>query len=173
MTTYTLAEVCSFLVSSYDALKRRLSLRLGSDERAADVLHDTYLKLQGRDDMAPVRSPQAFLLRTALNIAVDYWRQERHLLAGDEIDELLDLEDPGLGPAQQVQDQAELASLVRIMEKMPARQREILLAVRLEGDSEKSLAARYGISVRMVQKELRAAHDYCARRLDRQGGSSK
>ena len=54
---------------------------------------------------------------------------------------------------------------MRALERMPERQREILLAARLDGVTQKELAARHGISVRMVERELQHAQAYCRARL--------
>ena len=60
---------------------------------------------------------------------------------------------------------------MRALERMPERQREILLAARLDGVTQKELAARHGISVRMVERELQHAQAYCRARLPYSVGS--
>jgi DNA-directed RNA polymerase specialized sigma24 family protein len=44
---------------------------------------------------------------------------------------------------------------------LPTRQRSILLATRLEGLTRRQIADRLGISVSMVEKELRSAQEHC------------
>ena len=143
MSTEGLAELKRFLVERYDQLKGQLTRRLGSSDLAGDALHDTWVRLAGKSEIEPVRQPQAFLLNAATNIAVDRLR------------------------AEALEARFELAALVGAMERLPARQREILFAVRLEGLSRDELAERYGISVRMVARELQAAHEFCVRQMRR------
>lgn len=169
MSTYTLAELRHFLTDRYDALKRRLAYQLGSEERAGDALHDTWLRLNGRDDMQPVDNPQAFVLRMAVNSAVDRWRKDTRLVNASEIDDLLQLDDAELGPRHSLEAQFELQQLLRVLDELPERRRQIFLAIRIDGVTRKELARQYGISQRAIEAELRRAHDYCAQRLDRGG----
>jgi RNA polymerase sigma-70 factor (ECF subfamily) len=52
------------------------------------------------------------------------------------------------------------------MELTP-RQRAILVAARVEETPQADIARHFGISTRMVGKELRKALEHCGRRLDR------
>ncbi|SAI66887.1 ECF family sigma factor [Bordetella ansorpii] len=169
MSTYTLAELRHFLTDRYDALKRRLAYQLGSEERAGDALHDTWVRLNGRDDMPPVDNPQAFVLRMAVNSAVDRWRKDTRLVSASEIDDLLQLDDAELGPRHSLEAQFELQQLLRVLDELPERRRQIFLAIRIDGVTRKELSKQYGISQRAIEAELRRAHDYCAQRLDRGG----
>ncbi|UKI08011.1 MULTISPECIES: RNA polymerase sigma factor [Variovorax] len=167
LSTEGLAELKRFLVERYDQLKGQLTRRLGSSDLAGDALHDTWVRLAGKSEIEPVRQPQAFLLNAATNIAVDRLRVEARMLSESQVDDLFEVEDPAAGPAEALEARFELAALVGAMERLPARQREILFAVRLEGLSRDELAERYGISVRMVARELQAAHEFCVRQMRR------
>jgi RNA polymerase sigma-70 factor (ECF subfamily) len=46
-------------LDSYDALKLRLKRRLGSDDLACDVLHETYLRVDRMDSAPQVQKPDA------------------------------------------------------------------------------------------------------------------
>jgi RNA polymerase sigma-70 factor (ECF subfamily) len=48
------------------------------------------------------------------------------------------------------------------MATLPPRQREILLAARIEGELNQEIATRLGVSLRLVEKELSAALRYCS-----------
>jgi len=56
------------------------------------------------------------------------------------------------------------------MAELPPRQREILLAARLDGLPRREIANRLGISLRLVEKELQRAQEYCLAHRDRTGG---
>lgn len=83
----------NFLTQRYGDLKRRLSRRLGSDDLAGDALQDTWLRLQRLEQQGPILDPRSFLLRMAVNIAVDQQRSQSRVLPRGEIDALLDLPD--------------------------------------------------------------------------------
>ena len=129
-------------------------------------MQDAYLKLDGVAAPEAVRQPEAYIYRMAFHIAADYARSGDERLTRAEADEILGLTpDAAPGPAQIAEDRQALQTLMRALERMPERQREILLAARLDGVTQKELAARHGISVRMVERELQHAQAYCRARL--------
>jgi RNA polymerase sigma-70 factor (ECF subfamily) len=156
-----------FLVTRYDNLKHRLTRRLGCPDLAGDALQDIWLRLEGKDALDAVRSPGAYLYRMAFNAAIDHQRAEDRRLSVGEVETMLELADPAPGPAEVVEAGSELEALVRAMEQLPARRREILLAVRLEGLPQREVAQRFGISLRLVELELQRAQEHCASRLGR------
>jgi RNA polymerase sigma factor (sigma-70 family) len=68
------------------------------------------------------------------------------------------------------EDRSQLQALHEILEKMPARRRDILLLVRWEGWSQQDVAKHLGVSLRTVEYELKAGQDYCATRLAQRNG---
>ena len=97
-------------------------------------------------------------------MAVDQQRVENRRLTVAEAEVLLNVPDPAPGPDRIAEGRAELDALTRAMGELPARQRVILLAVRLEGLPQNDIAEQLGVSLRTVERELRNAHEYCARR---------
>jgi RNA polymerase sigma factor (sigma-70 family) len=168
LSAEALAELRRYLIERYDQLRSQLTRQLGSSDLAGDALHDMYVRLAGKDDIEPVQQPQAFLLHAATHIAIDKLRVDARMLSESEIDNLFEQqEDPAAGLSETVHARFELAAAVHAMERLPARQREILFAIRMEGASREELAKHYNISVRMVARELQAAHDYCVRQMRR------
>lgn len=159
------------LAKRYTSLKRTLVRLLGSDDLAGDALHDTYLRLHSQEDRGPILSPSAYLLRMAVNVAVDVQRRNGRTLSSDDVEALMALSDPAPGPAQVAEGRSELEALRKIIERLPARRRQILLLVRWEGLPQKEVAERLGVSVRTVENELKRGHDFCARMLNREKNS--
>lgn len=160
-----LAELRRLLTDRYDALKAQLVRRLGSSELASDALHEAYVRLADRPDIDSIRHPQAYLLNTAVHSAIDHIRSRSRLLDEGQIEDLYDLPEPGAGPDRQAQDRDALRRAVDAMKALPPRQSDIFYSARVEGASREELAQRWGISVRQVNRELQAAHAYCARAL--------
>lgn len=154
-----------FLSQRYGDLKRRLVRLLGNDDLAGDALQDTWLRLRRLEDQAPVLNPRAFLLRMAVNIALNNLRSESRAVPPSEVDALLDVADSAAGPERQAEARSEAQALAKIIESMPARRRDILLLVRWEGLPQKEVAERLGVTVKVVEHELKRAQDYCAARL--------
>jgi RNA polymerase sigma-70 factor (ECF subfamily) len=155
------------LTRSYNDLKRRLTRRLGSADAAGDVLHETYLRLERFDGLAPVGNPQAYLLRMALNVAFDHERAQQRFLKEVEIDELWRLGDDTIDPEAIVASLSDIALFKTALSELSPRSRDILIAARVDELSHDEIARRFGISTRMVQHELRHALEYCAKRLER------
>lgn len=149
-------------------LRRRLKYRLGSDELVNDVLQETYLRVERMGEAGRVLSnPVGYLFRMALNIAADQRQANARYLTGQEVEELLHLGTDACDPASILQAQLELETLVRVMDELTHRQREILIAARIEDVPQNEIANRFRISTRMVGKELKRALELCGERVDR------
>jgi len=163
MMPSSLSVLRDFMLQRYDDLKARLTRRLGCPDLASDALQDTWLRLEGKEELGPVDSPGPYLMRMAVNVAVDQQRVENRRLTVAEAEVLLHIADPAPGPERIAEGRAELDALTRAMGELPARQRDILLAVRVEGLPQNDIAERLGVSLRTVERELRNAHENCAR----------
>ncbi|OVZ57909.1 RNA polymerase subunit sigma-70 [Pigmentiphaga sp. NML080357] len=159
----------SLLVERYNDLKRQLTRRLGNAELAGDALQDTWLRLQAQDDRGGmVARPYSYLLRMAVNIAVDAQRSQTRMLSAEEIEALAELPDPAPGPVQTAEDRAQVEALLKAVQRMPERCRQVLVLVRWEGLPQVEVARRLGISVRAVEYELKKAQDLCMARIGRE-----
>jgi RNA polymerase sigma-70 factor (ECF subfamily) len=167
MTESSLDALRDTLVARYDDLRRRLTHRLGSAELAGEALQDTWLRLDQGTGLASVRSPLAYLFRMAFNIAIDRKRAHNRRLIATEVEALLDVADDAPDAARILEARREIAALSDIMAELPPRQRSILLAARLDGTPQRKIAEELGISLSLVEKELKLAQEYCAARLGR------
>ncbi|MNF90249.1 putative RNA polymerase sigma factor FecI [compost metagenome] len=161
------SPLVKLFLTSYEDFKVRLRRRLGSEELANDVLHETYLRVDRMVDTQEIAQPNAYLYRMALNIAADRRQADARLLTGDEIEELLQVSDEALDPARVVGGQKELQTLLKALYELPSRRRKIFIAARLEEAPHLEISQRFGISTRMVEKEIKAALGHCALRLER------
>jgi RNA polymerase sigma-70 factor (ECF subfamily) len=155
------------LASSYEEFKKRLSRRLGSDDFANEVLHETYLRVARMDNIGVVQDPRAYLFRIALNLAADRRQADSRRLNRSEIEALRHIADGALDPARITEGRREIEALERALNDMPARRRAIFIASRIEEIPHQEIAARFGISTRMIEKELKRALEYCGERLER------
>jgi RNA polymerase sigma factor (sigma-70 family) len=174
MTETNWGTLRQLLIDGYDDLRRRLARRLGSMELATEILHETYLRLDRRPaELGTIRSPKAYLFRTALNVAADHHRDpgERRL-SKLEIEALRQIADAALDPVKAMEARLEVATLQRALDELTPRRRAILIAARLEEVPHAEIAARFGISTRMVEKELRSALLHCSRRLEKNASAS-
>lgn len=154
------------MLAHYASLRSRLARRLGP-EIADDALQETWLRLETRGELAPVKNPDAYLFRAALNAASNLLKGEKRRLSHMEIDVLLNVADDAPGPAIIAEDRASIAIVERVMRELTERQRIIFEEAFLGDASHHELAERFGVSLRMIQKDLKHGVDLCARRLKR------
>lgn len=166
MTEDVRPVLVDYLTKHYANLKRRVTRLLGSDDLADDALQDTWLRVNSKEDDGPIRSPSSYLVRMAVNIAVDIQRRQGKSLPFDEVNALMELSDPAPGPERVAEGRSDLQLMLRLMERMPKRRREIVLLVHMEDMEQKEVAERLGISVRTVGYELQHAHDYLNARMN-------
>jgi RNA polymerase sigma-70 factor (ECF subfamily) len=159
-----------FLTERYSELKLRLTRRLGSADWAEEALHDTYLRLDGTEAIGQVNNPGAYLFRAAFNNALNRQRAENRRLSAVDIETLLHIADDAPGTQRIVEGRSDLSLLKTVMAALPARQRSILLAARLEGLTRRQIADRLGLSVSMVEKELKSAQEHCVASFSRKKG---
>lgn len=167
MSDGSLAGLRSFMLQRYDDLKRRLTIQLGSADRAGDALQDTWLRLEsGGDARQPIEYPLSYLMRMATNAALDRLRSEGRFLSGTEVDAVFDsLADPAPGPAQTAEARSEARRLADVIDEMPPRRRRILILIRVDEMPRQEVAAHLGVSVSLVDRELRRAHEHVLERM--------
>lgn len=142
--------------ASWAGLLRLVKRQTGGRQDAEDLLQSAYIRLENYKADHTVENPRAFLVQTAVNIAIDTYRH----------DKLWDLggEDEGTQRADEAPLQDEVIAarerLIRVNEglaKLPSRTREIFLMHRLEGMKYREIAAHYGISASAVEKHIARA----------------
>ncbi|WP_315833190.1 RNA polymerase sigma factor [Bradyrhizobium prioriisuperbiae] len=157
----------TLLVASYDDLKQRLTRRAGSADLADEVLQDTFLRLSNATVTEPVRDVRAYLFRVAMSVASNRRVAERRRLTVSETDALFDLPDESPGPDRIAEARSEIDALKRVIQELPDRRRDILMAAFVDEVPLRKIAERFGISVRTVQVEIKQALAHCAVRLER------
>jgi RNA polymerase sigma factor (sigma-70 family) len=164
----------SFL-ASYDMLGKKLTRRFGSADFAADVLHDTYLRLERGGPIGPVSNPESYVLRIAENIGRNVRRRTSRLMTGAETEDIFEhAEDEAPDSTRIIAARQEVALVRTVVADMTLRRRQLFLAVWVEGATIAQLATRFGLSVRLVQKEVQEAREEIAtalrKKIDLRGG---
>lgn len=166
MTDDAQPVLLDYLTRRYADLKRRLTRVLRNAELAGDAMQDTWLRLQSQGEAsADIKSPHAYLLRMAANAAMDIRRRHGQSLPHEDIAALMEMADAAPGPAHSAEARSELDAVVGFLNRLPARQREVIVLVRWEELPQKEVARRLGVSLRTVELDLRRAHDYLEARM--------
>jgi RNA polymerase sigma-70 factor (ECF subfamily) len=148
------------------ALLRYLTLRGATPEEADDILQEVHVKLWS-EKVSPVDQPRAYLYKMTHNHFLLHRRtaNRRAQREGDwvvvhsadrpEVDERPSAE-AGLIASEQ------LTILQRVLDALPERTNTIFRRFRLDGDSQRQIAADIGISVSAVEKHLTRAYEAIA-----------
>lgn len=148
-------------------LLRFLSSKLGPHE-AEDIAQKTYLQLLQHPDPGQIGNPQAYLFRTASNLAIDHVRSRK--LGADRAGDMPDWETlaaPGPGPDAAIDAGRRLVCFREALASLPALTRTIFLLSRIDGMTHVELAARFEISEKTVERHVAKALERCNRRLRR------
>jgi RNA polymerase sigma factor (sigma-70 family) len=138
-------------------LRRLLRSRGRSVEDADDLIQEAFLRLQVYCREHTVEQPEAFLVRTALNLSTDQARYDRRQRLDYGVLEKLALVDPSPSPDAVYAGQKRLLHWKRGLAALSPRRREVFLLNRLEGYSFPQIAERLGISLSMVEKHAARA----------------
>lgn len=147
----------SSLVRLTRQLRNQLRRRGAASEDADDLIQEAYLRFETYRRERPVRNPDAFIARTAMNLAIDESRRRRHAPFAEFTPETLEIADSRAGPAEVWAAQKRLNRLNAGLAAMNERTRSILLAQRVDGLSYSEIARREGISVSAVEKQIARA----------------
>ena len=141
----------------FEKIRRTLMRRGGSAEEAEDLVQEAWLRLAGYErEVMPVRDPEQFLLRTAVNLAIDLRRLQTSHGEQVEVQEVV-LVDAAPSPEAVVLGRERLDRACRCLGGMTERTRDIFLAHRLDGQTYQEIADQQGLSVSAVEKHIARA----------------
>lgn len=138
------------------ALSRvRLALRRrgASVHDADDAAQEAWLRMTQHLDGRAVPNPEAYLIRTAINISIDDHRSQRARKSEAAIEDVV-LEDVAPGVEAQLLGKERLDRMWQCLERMPERTRAIFLAHRMEERTYEDIGREFGISPRVVGKHV-------------------
>lgn len=123
---------------------------LGGDwERARDVVQDTFIKLHRQDSELIGGRVKSWLYTVCRNRSIDVLRKENPMIssAGEAFENLGDSEP---NPADTMERKERFDEVLRVLERLPENQREVI-RLKFQGDlSYKEIAEVTGLSVSNV-----------------------
>jgi len=135
-------------------LRVTLQKRGASADEAEDLVQEAFLKFEAYRQTAEVREPEAFVVRAALNLAVDAGRRKHRSPFSSRALDDFHFADSSPGPDEVLQGRDRLERLRQGLLALKPRARDMLLAQRLEGLTYAEIAAREGVSVSAVEKQI-------------------
>lgn len=144
--------------------------RVGRDE-AADVVHDTYLRVLQYGNKVELENPRAYLYRVAANVATD---RGVALKAGNDRTEpefdLDTLDSPAPGTEAIIGARRCLQSCLAALDELPAVYRHVFLLNRIDGLTQSEIADALDIPKRTVERYIAKALEHCLKRLAPENG---
>lgn len=143
------------ILACLPSLRRYARGLSGERERADDLVQDTLERAWSKFSMWQQRGEvRAWMFGIMHNLFIDRVRSQRGTLEDSAGDELPDM------PTRATQsDRLELRDLDRVLQRLPAEQREVLLLVGLEGLSYQDVAGVLGVPVGTVMSRLSRARE--------------
>ena len=133
-----------------------------------ELLQEVYARLlvSGSSEEPEVRSVRAFALTIARNVAFD-WLRHRQVVPIELVADLEALEvlDEGEQIEEIVNSHQELAMLVRAIQGLPDRCRQVFTLRKVYGYSQKEIALRLNISENTVEQHLAKGMRLCSAAL--------
>lgn len=155
-------EIGSLYSAHHNWLYRWLRGKLGNTFDAADLAHDTFLRLMVSRRMSDLQegASRAFLTHVAKGLLIDHWR--RKAVETAFLETIQHLPEPEV-PSPEVRLLI-LEALYRIdamLHAMPAKTREIFLLAQLDGLRYQEIAQQCAVSLVTVKRHMRAAFISC------------
>lgn len=123
---------------------------------ADDLVQEAWVRLACYEREQSVAKPEAFLMRTALNLSIDAYRARAN--HGEEVllDEVV-LIDTTPGAEAVVLARERMARLSAGLGRMNGKTREIFLSHRVDGMSYQKIARQHQLSISTVEKHIAKA----------------
>ena len=139
-------------------LQKLLRRRGASPEDAEDLVQEAVVRLfTYTRNAGEVRNAEAFLTRTALNLAVDLHRSSHRDRFEPDPVETLQLLDIGPMPDEVLAAEQRLRSMRQALDQVSRRTRDVFFMHRLQGLSHGEIASKLGVSKSAVEKHIASA----------------
>lgn len=135
-------------------LRGWLHVRFTTAGDVDDMVQETFARLLKVHDSGPVVNPRAFLFVTARNMALNQLRHLRYERpqGAEELDPLSIVDDLN-SPPESLAKEEELQHLIKAIQSLPNRCRQVMTLRKIYGLSQKEVAQRLGISVHTVEAQ--------------------
>jgi RNA polymerase sigma factor (sigma-70 family) len=148
--------LATHIVPHEAALREWLSRLSGiGEDQIDDLVQETYATLARKDDISSIQNPRAYAFQVARSILLQQLRRARivafdTLTDLDQFDEAADMP----SPEQHAIARDEYARVVQAIAAMPPQTRRAFHLRRVEGLSQREIAAQLDVSENVVEKHI-------------------
>jgi RNA polymerase sigma factor (sigma-70 family) len=140
----------------FSRVRSALRRRGASHHDAEDWAQEAWLRMSRHLDGRPVPNPEAYLIRTAINIGIDEYRARSAHGEETDVDDVV-VADVAPSVDAQLLGKERLERMWQCMERMPERTREIFLAHRVGGRTYADIGREYGVSETIICRHVAKA----------------
>jgi RNA polymerase sigma-70 factor (ECF subfamily) len=123
---------------------------------AEDLVQEAWVRLACYSQERTVEQPEAFLMRAALNLSIDAYRETKGRGEAVVFDEAV-LVDTSPGVEAVALARERMTRLLECLRGLNTKSRDILLDHRFHGMSYQEIARKHGLSVSAVEKHIARA----------------
>lgn len=147
-------------------LWRFLRRRGVSDDIAADLTQDTFVRLLSATPADQSDNARAYLFRISNNLLIDYQRRQLTSPFDDATDETLAaIADPAPSAETAIYDRQRLAVVAAALAELPERSRNAFLLHRLAGKTLAEIGPEVGLSTTQTWTVIRDAYRHIRSRM--------
>ncbi len=140
------------------ALTRYFDRRGAPPEVSKDLVQEVFARLAGLTRTSTIENGEAYLMRTASNVWIDHLRKKQRADGRVHLEYDDDAHSPaGLSPENVLESRQNLERVIRALEGLPPRTRQIYLLCRVDGQQRQVVAEQLRISISAVDKHLMSA----------------
>jgi RNA polymerase sigma factor (sigma-70 family) len=158
------ARVAELFEAHNNALIRFLTCRLRSAQQAKEVAQEAYVRMLQLDAPDGISYLQAFLFKTASNLAADRLKSAHRRERLDRLD-FFGERDPTPSPEAGVAAAQTIERILEIIDELPPKCRYAFVMHHFRGHDYADVAKLMGISERMVRLYVERAVVFCRDRL--------
>lgn len=134
---------------------RRSSLPVIDED---DVIQEAYVRVAAVPSVQAIREPRAYFFTAVRNIVLEHMRRARITpISGVADFRESFIVDDGPDPETIVAHRDELRHVVRMIQALPEKQRQVLWMRRIDGLSQKEIARRLGVPESTIEKRAAKA----------------
>lgn len=144
----------------WQAILKRIARATRNQAQAEDYLHSAFIRLEEYRRHREVRQPSAFLVRTAVNLALDEHRSRKvRNESSHAVADILNISDNQPLQGEALAARERLKRVQEGLARLSPRTRQVFLMHRLDGMKYREIASRLGITVSAVEKHVaKGAH---------------
>jgi RNA polymerase sigma-70 factor (ECF subfamily) len=148
-----IAWVGSHVLPHEAAVRAWLKRWTGREQDIDDVIQEAYCRLAAMDDVTHVGNGRAYLFQTTRNIVLEQVRRSK-IIRIDNLTDMgaLSLVDEAPPMDRVVSGARELQRVERLIERLPAKCRQVFILKRIYGVPQREIARMLGLSQAAVEK---------------------